>query len=138
MSGIPPFRGPTMPDYEKQHLFSPAPVVEKANPLIRSLISMLLRKNPEARPSTERVRAILENVISTSAPNRPSSGLQAIALAGAKEVESISAEEARKIATQAIREKRDNLGIDAFGVMAEMRKNLFEKIKDFAQVVAPH
>ncbi|WP_263374814.1 serine/threonine-protein kinase [Granulicella aggregans] len=63
LSGRLPFEGPKMDDYRDQHLHrSPSSLPEDIPPTLRTLIAMLLRKSPEARPQIQRIRDILGNV----------------------------------------------------------------------------
>ena len=49
--GQPPFRGPTIEDFENQHLHSNPPSVQSDSPLLNSLVTECLYKSKEARPN---------------------------------------------------------------------------------------
>lgn len=64
LTGRPPFPGPSEPDYREQHLHGDPPTLTDAvAPRLRTLMTMMLRKAPSARPSLERVKSILTDVI---------------------------------------------------------------------------
>ncbi len=62
LMGRPPFPGPSMADYKQQHLHSAPPTLVQALPPLRSLLSSMIRKVPETRPSPSRIRTILSDV----------------------------------------------------------------------------
>lgn len=62
LTGSPPFTGPSREDFREQHLHSQPPPITKHSSLLCSLLVMMLRKNPDARPSHKRVRAQLEKI----------------------------------------------------------------------------
>jgi serine/threonine-protein kinase len=57
LTGKPPFLG-TVEEIQHRHLFKDPPVLQCA-PKLRSLVSLMLRKLPESRPSQQRVRTVL-------------------------------------------------------------------------------
>ncbi|MGA2064068.1 MAG: serine/threonine-protein kinase [Thermoguttaceae bacterium] len=59
LTGRPPFCGP---NYREQHLTSNPPQLEEHHPLMASLASMLLRKQPQSRPTRDRVTTLLQRL----------------------------------------------------------------------------
>ena len=62
LTGQPPFAG-TKEDLKRQHLQSEPPALNLVNTRLRSLLVMMLRKNPETRPPLERIMKLLEQMI---------------------------------------------------------------------------
>lgn len=60
--GRTPFVGANQKDYERQHLYSPAPALVCNSAPMRALVSMLLRKDPQTRPSREQVAELLASI----------------------------------------------------------------------------
>ena len=59
LTGRPPFLGPEMSDYKRQHqLESPPPLT--ASPRLRNLVTTCLQKNPKRRPLIQSVRAQIQ------------------------------------------------------------------------------
>ena len=72
LTGSPPFAGPIQEDFMDQHLHQSPPPLVGHSARLRSLLLMMLRKPPEARPSVERVRHLLPVVASpTSSHPQP-------------------------------------------------------------------
>jgi eukaryotic-like serine/threonine-protein kinase len=93
LRGDPPFLGPDIPDYRRQHTSEAPPQLEQADPRMRSLLSACLRKNPAGRPAVDRFIDVLQDVLHTPMPPRPAiAALQAI---NAIEAERVSQEGAR-------------------------------------------
>jgi len=59
VQGRTPFVGATQKDYERQHLYSQAPALACDSAPMRALVNMLLRKDPETRPSRDEVSQLL-------------------------------------------------------------------------------
>ena len=134
ISGRLPFSGKDLAEYQHQHLFSEVPPLETKNPLMRTLISMLLRKNPEARPTLDRVRVMLEKIIQEPERELQSFGLNALASAGALEAEILSAAEAKRVAEEAALQKRQQLGGEAFSILRKITNELFTRITEYAPI----
>ena len=62
LTGAPPFRGPTTEDYRQQHLQANPPPLDQTDPRLRSLITIMLRKQPAGRPSLSRVINVLNSI----------------------------------------------------------------------------
>lgn len=81
LTGLPPFSGPDLRD---QHLHAdPSPLPAGCPPRLQTLLSMMLRKPSNARPSLERVRSLLNEVINTAATPDDGNGFNVLAEAGA-------------------------------------------------------
>ncbi len=99
LTGCPPFLGP---DFRRQHLSAEPSPLNGCNPLMASLVSMLLRKAPQSRPSRTRVIAILERIRDARDFEPPVDGLAAL-----ERVNSVVAREyaARESQVEAVRLK---------------------------------
>jgi len=104
ITGGPPFSG-SIEEVKNQHLQQKPPIERISNPRIQTIASMMLRKKPETRPSTERVKELLL-AFQKDTGGSQSSGLAAIAVAGARIAEQQSQEEARKQAEKDAQERR--------------------------------
>src|SRR5205085_2786021 len=81
LTGRPPFAGPDLRD---QHLPADPPTLPHDCPArLQTLLSMMLRKPPSARPSLERVRFLLNEVITAAATPGHGDGFSVLAEAGA-------------------------------------------------------
>jgi serine/threonine-protein kinase len=81
LAGRPPFLGN---DFRDQHLHADPPTLPAdCPPRLQTLLSMMLRKPPSARPSLERVGALLNEVLQTANPSSQGDGFSVLAQAGA-------------------------------------------------------
>ncbi len=62
LTGAPPFQGPANEDFRNQHLHFAPPGNLTCSNRLRSALSMMLRKTPEARPGLPRVVQLLEQI----------------------------------------------------------------------------
>src|SRR5207248_276891 len=63
LTGTPPFQGKDHADWQKQHISADAkPLPEELPGKLRSLISLMLRKEPGVRPSPERIISTLNAI----------------------------------------------------------------------------
>lgn len=77
LTGRPPFPGS---DFRDQHLHAdPAALPAGCPPRLQTLLSMMLRKSPSARPGLERVCTLLNEVIQTSNPPGRGDGFNVLA-----------------------------------------------------------
>jgi len=127
ITGGPPFSG-SIEEVKNQHLQQKPPIERISNPRIQTIASMMLRKKPETRPSTERVKELLL-AFQKDTGGSQSSGLAAIAVAGARIAEQQSQEEARKQAEKDAQERRQGLAQEAQGILAQIIEDLFCKIQ---------
>lgn len=87
LTGKPPFTGPGPEDYRDQHInAAPAPLTE-SQPRLRSLVLTMLRKTPQGRPSLERVRRSLDDLVASGLREEQGKGLAALEQAGAEAAE---------------------------------------------------
>jgi serine/threonine-protein kinase len=70
--GRTPFVGANQKDYERQHLNSQVPALACDSAPMRALVSMLLRKDPETRPSREHVSELLAAIADAPRMDHPS------------------------------------------------------------------
>ena len=130
ISGHTPFQAETDEEYRQKHLFSEPPALQTHSPQLRSLVSMLLRKSPESRPSIDRVRTILEKVISDTSSHTSSSGLSELAQVGAVEAERAAAIEVKASLEIAENRRRLQLARDASSILQEVLDEFFRQIND--------
>lgn len=81
LTGQPPFSGPLQEDYSQQHQHEPPRSLDGHDDRLRSLLAMMLRKAPDARPGLDRVITLLSR---TTAPDNSAGAFAAIAEAGAR------------------------------------------------------
>jgi hypothetical protein len=73
LTGSPPFQG-TSDELRDRHLHAdPPPLDLSVPPQLRSLLAMMLRKPPEARPNLNRVKTILSDIIKRTGEPSPTS-----------------------------------------------------------------
>ena len=126
LTGSPPFNG-TKEEIKKQHLESPPPLIEGINPKLRSLISLLLRKLPESRPSLQRVQKMLNEMSDDNVViGNGSKSLKKLAEVGALFFEKESAAEAENVRTAREREKRKEIAISSFVILHEIIDQLIK------------
>ena len=83
LTGQPPFPGPSAEDYQNQHLHTSPPPISDCENRLRAMLTMMLRKVPDARPSLQRVVDLLEGIISINSSASVDSKFSALANAGA-------------------------------------------------------
>ena len=135
LTGAPPFSGSSISEYQNQHLYVQPNPLNAKDSLFRGLVSMLLRKNPEARPTLERVKATLERIVASQNTISSTNGLNAIASAGAIEAEKISAIEAKALEEKESQKRRADLANEAFNILGGYRETFFQKLQESAQVI---
>jgi hypothetical protein len=127
LSGSPPFPGPSREEYKIQHLEATPSPLNTVSPPLRSLLGMMLRKNPESRPSLPRVRTIL-----SQPPPAPGSALGSLAEASAQ----VSAEEAEREATRQRAEEsrvaRKRLSEEGLVGLQNLFHYFFDRVKEVA------
>jgi serine/threonine-protein kinase len=109
--GTPPFAGPQTEDYQRQHLSVEPPKLDSHPPFLRSLVSMLLRKSPEARPSHKRIQKLIAEGWESSKDSRLE--FDALAAISAQLAEQHAREEAERETLRIKQEKRDRLATEA-------------------------
>jgi hypothetical protein len=84
LTGRPPFFGPSGADFREQHLHADPPKLPPAcPPRLQTLLSMMLRKASGTRPSLERARALLNEVVESPSASPEAIGFGVLAQAGA-------------------------------------------------------
>jgi serine/threonine-protein kinase len=107
LSGRPPFLGPSMADYARQHQVETAPVLNSLDPRLRSILTASLRKPSAGRPTLARLATVLAEV--DEHPTGAEGGLHALRQANAAEVERASDIEARAAAQRQRERERSEL-----------------------------
>lgn len=125
LTGRPPFGGPLMEDYSRQHQHDEPPSLDGHDGRLRSLLAMMLRKTPEGRPSVARVMTLLSQNAATG--NR-GGGFAALGEAGAAVAEREGAEEARASAAKSSALSREQMANDATQILRTMVEDLIERV----------
>jgi serine/threonine-protein kinase len=131
LTGSPPFNGPSVQDYREQHLHAEPPPLAESRPRLRTLVTMMLQKTPQSRPSLERVIRILED-IGTADTSQWGAGLQALSQAGVSAAEAAIREEAIQQEREAKQQARENLAQEAIQILHNTIKGLFARILEVA------
>jgi eukaryotic-like serine/threonine-protein kinase len=129
MTGAPPFPGPQLTDFQQQHLRTTPPALPAGDPRVSSLVSSMLRKAPDGRPSTARIVSVLRSVIAT-----PVGAVSPVA-AGLQQVASIEADLRAKREAEAARaraelERRQRLAVDGIEGFRDLTENILGVIRD--------
>jgi eukaryotic-like serine/threonine-protein kinase len=127
LEGKPPFAGPQTEDYQRQHLSIEPPKLDGHPPFLRSLVSMLMRKSPELRPSLKRVQKLISDGLQTA--KEPVQEFQALASINAKLEEKHSREEAEREANRLRKQKRDAIAKEALQNLKAIYEQLLTRIK---------
>jgi serine/threonine protein kinase len=125
LTGKPPFSGPEVGDFRRQHLTaSPPSLTGVQNPALRDLIVRLLNKNPADRPQDS--RALAERIARLAIPLTPSLlRLQALSAAHAEERSRNAAQEA---AEREQREKWEGWRDQGLADLEEICSDAFEML----------
>lgn len=122
-NGSPPFTS----KFKENHLSGSLPVIESDNPRLKSLLIMMLRKLPDARPSIERVRTILSE-IKTSEANKERPVHSNLILVGAVVAEQESKAHAEREAIKLETKKRHSLAFEAQNLLSDNFRRLIDII----------
>jgi eukaryotic-like serine/threonine-protein kinase len=125
LTGKPPFPGPLLEDYSRQHQHDEPPSLDGHDGRLRSILSMMLRKTADARPSVARVIAQLSRAVAESPP---SGGLAALAEAGAAVARREGSDDARQSAAQSLKVSREQLAKDAEKLLRSLLTDVFDRI----------
>lgn len=128
LTGHPPFVGP---DFSQQHRYDTPPTLDNHLPQLQSLVSALLRKPPQSRPSVDRVLAIIDGVI-TAKNEKSSLALEALAAAGAHDAQAVVHREAEQAQVSSIKQTRTQLGETAFEILDSLVEELFRTVESQA------
>ena len=134
--GTPPFVG-TQVELKEQHLHHQPPISKISNHHLQTLIGMMLRKTPETRPSLERVKTQLEQILK-SGGNITNGSLQALSEAAAKIAENSIMKEAQVLSIKNEVERRKGIAHEAQEILSEIVNILFQRIQDNApNIIVP-
>jgi serine/threonine protein kinase len=128
LTGRPPFQGPSVEDYRQQHLFSAPPTLNQTAPRLRSLLSMMLRKVPESRPSPARVRTILSDVKTDADAPPGSTGFQSLIEANVHITEAESEEVRRRREMDTLAAAREKIFLQGRSILKEIMEELGQRI----------
>lgn len=132
-TGHPPFDG-DFDSVREKHLHEIPSSLSTLPPSVRSLVSLMLRKTPETRPSRKRCIEVFKKSLSTSEESSTSQrkglmdAVSAIAITQAKD------EAARNTEDERIR-RRDNIFNEAVTDLKRIKDRLFQEIFNHAQDV---
>lgn len=126
LTGSPPFIGHSWEDYADAHCHqSPPALPTHHTPVLRNLLSMMLRKPSQSRPSLSRVVSILENIERTF---EASTGLQQIAQAAIQVAEFDAQRETTEEVERSESQRRRELHVSALDLLAQSVEDLAERI----------
>lgn len=135
LTGDPPFIG-TTDELKQQHLHKEPPVLNIANAQLRSLLSMMLRKNPETRPSLSRVKHLLDEM-QKSESQPTSGGLSLLSNAAALVLDQSAKEEALRLQERSEQVRREKIAEEAMKILIDITDYLLEKITIYAPNAQP-
>ena len=127
LTGKPPFSGPAAEDYKNQHLHDEPPPLSESNPLLKSLLLMMLRKFPESRPSLVRIANILETMLKEQVEAN-GKRFSALSKAGASVVQQQAEEESKKAKERSEEKRRQAFAQQAEAIFVQARNDLFTEI----------
>ncbi len=133
LTGAPPFTGSPQ-ELKEEHLHAPPPLVEGVAPQLGSLLTMLLRKHPEARPSLGRTRHILESL---PTDRRHNGTLSALAEKGRVLAAEAAEEEARIRREQTQEQAELSLAQEGLGLLKEIALGLIDEVEDHIPTCRP-
>jgi serine/threonine-protein kinase len=114
LTGQPPFVG-SIDEVREAHLNAVPTLPGHLPSALRSLVLMMLRKAPDARPSLDRVQAICRSFL--AGPPAPGAGLARLAAAAARHDEEVSQAEAVRQQEAAVRAERAALAREAMRIL---------------------
>ncbi len=137
LTGHPPFQGSN--DLLKhQHLTEKPPRLKNHHPQLCSLLTMMLRKNQDARPNLDRVMKIMGEISKNNKDHLSQTGLSALMEAGETVAAHQAAEEAKREAEKAKSEKRMELYNEAFNILVGVIDQMFDRILHLAPAAKCH
>ncbi|MCH9026675.1 MAG: serine/threonine protein kinase [Proteobacteria bacterium] len=132
-TGAPPFSG-DVDSLREQHLKETPESLDSLPASVRGLVSQMMRKNPDIRPSLERCITVLENARGGEPQN-----VRGVEKRLAKAVSELAVTQARKEADQQARDERrrnrEAVFDEAASELAQIKKRLFGEINHHAQDV---
>ena len=124
LTGKPPF----LINPQEEHQNAPLPSFDCTDSRLRALISMMLRKFPGTRPTLERVCGLLEGIVARPQVTAGEGSLVALASAAARAADREQQMQARRHATEAAREARQQLAKSGFAILLENVERLWGKV----------
>ena len=137
LTGQPPFTGPGMEDFRQQHLYNEPPRLTTRIAQLRSLLSMMLRKPPESRPSIDRVKHLLSAIIEGQGEASSRTGFDKLAQVGADAAERAAEQETKRILERSKQKRRAQIASEARKILLDVAENLFQKIMNLAPTAKP-
>lgn len=128
LTGEPPFQG-SVEALRELHLNENPPRLEGCSPQLRTLVAMMLRKAPEARPQLGRIRRLLEAVPAEREAPPPDGPLTRIAAARADEEERNARAEAERAAAAQRAADRGALAAEARGILESVFEQMLEQVR---------
>jgi hypothetical protein len=129
LTGSPPFQGPKREDYQEQHLHTEPPPLKTQDPRLRTLVATMLRKRPETRPSIDRVIRLLDEIAIEEARGVQSEGFRELAHAGAAAAEASLQADAERMASEALKRRRQEPAERAFKTLREISETFLQRIQ---------
>ena len=134
LTGHPPFQGPQKEDFQQQHLNESPPALGSDDPMLASLLIMMLRKPAASRPSLSRVMEILQRSLRASDLPNSRGGLQALGGAGESILREEAEKEARRAADAAMKQQRREIAHAGIEILDALIGRLSEKILESTPV----
>lgn len=130
VTGVPPFLGPDLEDYKRQHLNEAPQPLTSVSPRFAMMVASMLRKHPVSRPGIERIIELSDGIIHASAG--AASGPNPLAQAGAVAVERALQAEATQSEEEGRRQERLGLATFAREELISILKKLWTSISNDA------
>lgn len=128
MTGQPPFAGTLPEDLRRQHLHSEPPSLKNCSPRLASLLLMMLRKSPEARPSQQRVKDLLNSLATIEEADQERMAFSELARAGLEVASSEVQAESERQSENSKAAQRKRLADEAGRILDQVVDFLFEQI----------
>lgn len=129
LTGSPPYRGSSREEYREQHLFESPPNLSFGPPKLRLLISGLLRKPQDSRPSLARVVQTLDALLS-GPPQRIGQSFELLQSVGIDLEQKAAAEETEQRAQAEEEFRRRSVAQVARTLFLNNVQVLFDRIRD--------
>ena len=132
LTGSPPFNARSKEELQEKHL-NEAPVPPASiSPRFQTLLGMMLRKNPLARPSRQRVRTIMQQLGTSVVQVVSDPGLRNLATAAAAHERQRAAAEAEANRQRAIEQQRSEMASQAQEILQEVFDELARRVASSA------
>ena len=129
MNGNPPFGG-DMASVKQAHLHKPPPDLKGAEPRLASLVSSMLRKAQEARPTLDRCKSVVSDAKPTLRAARG-----ALTAAALRVSQQEATQEAKQREIETARRAREALVKEAIGILRALMQRLFNEIDESSESV---